>query len=318
MKRAAALAFALLAAWPAAAGAQEKRVRIVYTAPNGCPSESEFVSAVTSQAGPFRRASRSAVRVRTLEASITPVKSGFQGSLLVREADGAASTRSMGGTTCDEVFSALSLVAALTIDTGPREPAPLPDERLDLTGERNGPAAPPGRPWSFSAGAQAVALFGTTPNPAWGVAPWVESAPPLALPFSFQLSVTIAASPRASTPAGAADFFMLASRFSVFFTALKQGPFAIEPGTGVAAGILRGRGLSVALPRDQVRPWVDVSLGARARLDIWPSLALQASGGLLFPVTRATWFFEDPDVVVHETPEVGAFVALGLRVQITR
>ena len=77
------------------------------------------------------------------------------------------------------------------------------------------------------------------------------------------------------------------------------------------------RGLVIATPREQLRPWFDVAAGLRAHAALLPGFGLELAGGLLVPITRETWIFERPDTVIHETPPVGAYVTAGVRVVLT-
>ncbi len=295
--------------WPIAASAAPPRVRLAYTAPEGCPDEAAFVAAVAAQAHPFDRAPRSAARVRSLDARITRADDAHKGVLRVREADGATSERDVSGATCQEVFSALALVAALTVDTGPPPPAPPPPEEP--------PPPPPVLPmrWTVATSFHGGAFFSMAPGASLGVAPGLEIAPPLvSRPLVVRLGLTFAASPRADTAAGSAEFFWFAARLDVGLFALERAWFAVRPTVGIGAGAVLGRGFAIATPHAQTRPWFDVAAGLRAHAALLPGFGLELAGGLLVPLTRETWIFERPDAVIHETPPVGAYVTAGVRV----
>lgn len=297
--------------WPIAAAAAPPRVRIAYRAAEGCPDEAAFVAAITAQARPFERAPRSAARVRSLDAQITRRDDQHAGVLRVREADGAVSERDVRGATCQEVFSALALVAALTVDTGPPPPSPPPPEEPPPL-----PAAP--LRWSVATALHAGAFFSMTPAAALGVVPAIEIAPPLAgTPLVVRLGLAFAASPRTDTAAGSAEFTWFAARLDVGLFALRRAWFSLRPTVGAGGGAVLGRGFAIATPREELRPWFDVAAGVRAHAALLPALGLELAGGLLVPITRETWIFERPDAVVHETPPVGAYVTAGVRVVLT-
>jgi hypothetical protein len=79
-------------------------------------------------------------------------------------------------------------------------------------------------------------------------------------------------------------------------------------------GLVRGRGASIASPREQTRLWLDIGLGARAQLMVSSRLGVEIGGGLFAPITRDVWVFDSPRVVVHETPPIGGYLTAGLRV----
>jgi hypothetical protein len=288
------------------------RVRLSYRAAPGCPDESAFLAALTAQAGPFERAPRSSARIRSLDAEISRSDSEHVGLLRLREADGTTSERDVRGPTCAEVFSALALVTALAIDTGPPPPNPPPPD------EPPPPQLPPPPPplrWSWSTAVHAGAFFAMTPAPAWGVEPSVEASPPLrGAPLALRLGLALAASPRTGNEAGAADFSWFAARLDAALWPLSWGPVSLRPTAGVDIGFIRGRGFAIALPREQIRPWVDIAAGGRAQIRLIPRLGLELSGGLLVPITRPTWVFDNPQTIVHVTPSVGGYLSLGVRV----
>ncbi|MFO0589500.1 MAG: hypothetical protein U0441_18325 [Polyangiaceae bacterium] len=283
----------------------KRRVRIAYAAPDGCPDETAFVAAIAAQAHPFERAPRSAARVRLLDATITAAGEEHTGVLRVREADGATSERDVRGATCQEVFSALALVAALAVDTGPPPPPPLPPEEPP-------PPPPPPPSWKLGLAVDTGAFTAMAPNASLALLPSVEIAPPIArTPLVMRIGPVAATSPRADTPAGSADFMWFAGRLDVALFGLVGSFYALRPTVAVTAGAVLGHGANVASPRTKIQAWVDVEAGARASVRLWPSFSLELAGGVLVPITRPTWVFESPDAVIHATPPVGAYVTLG-------
>lgn len=322
MKHVLAAAALFLASWPAAASGEDApsvrqlvpRVRLAYRAPEGCPGEAAFLSAVAAQARPFQRAPRSAARVRALDASIRRGPESFSGALRVREADGATSEREVRGATCGEVFSALALVAAITIDTGPPEPRPPPPGLPETP-----PGPPPPRRWTVATAVHGGAFFSMAPDAVWGIAPALQVGTPLGgVPIGVQLGAALATSARTSTALGSADFLWLAARLAVSAGVLSAGPFSLHPTVGLDAGLVRGRGLGLATSHEPLRPWLDVALGARAEWMVLPALGIELAGGMLVPITRPRWVFEDPDLVVHATPWAGAYLTIGLRAVLPR
>lgn len=308
---AAAVALVILSGSSATALAAP-RVRIAYRAPEGCPDEAAFVTAVAAQSRPFERASRSAVRVRSLDAEIARSTGGFEGILRVREADGSTSEREVRGAACDEVTSALALVAALTIDTAPPAPSPPPPDEPD-------PIAPPSaRRWSVVTALHAGAFFAMAPSVAIGVSPQIEASPPVETPFDVRLGFTFAAAPREETAVGSADFYWFAARLEATPLSFSRGPLAMGLVFGADAGAVLGRGVGVWLGREQWRPWLDLAVGARGSAMITPSFGFELGGGMLVPITRDTWVFQRPFAIVHQTPPVGAYVTAGIRVLLRR
>jgi hypothetical protein len=66
----------------------------------------------------------------------------------------------------------------------------------------------------------------------------------------------------------------------------------------------------VAHPGDATRLWSDVSLLARARKTVSGSFYAEASVGPSLSLTRPTYVFEDPYIVVHQVPLLGLYAGL--------
>src|SRR5438067_1276715 len=97
-------------------------------------------------------------------------------------------------------------------------------------------------------------------------APALEGSPPVpGTPFNVRLGLVFAASPRTDTAAGSAEFYWFTARLGVGLFSLSRGPLSLRPTAGIGVGLVLGRGLAIAVPRDQVRLWFDVAFGARAQ-----------------------------------------------------
>lgn len=298
---------------PASSPPLAPRVRLAYRAALDCPDEATFLQAVAAQSRPFQRAPRSAARVRALDAIVERRGDTFVGLLRVREADGAASEREVSGATCPEVFSALALVAAITIDNGPPEPRPPPPDPPPH------PPPPSARRFTIATAVLTGAFFSMAKEASWGVAPSLQLSTPIGgVPFGIQLGGVLAASPSTSTTAGSADFLFVGGRLAASAGLLSAGWLAVHLTAGADAGVVRGRGRDIRKPDVRHRPWVDLALGARAELMFHTDIGLDVAGGMLIPLTRPRWIFEEPDFVVYETPLLGAYFTVGIRVVLTQ
>jgi hypothetical protein len=91
------------------------------------------------------------------------------------------------------------------------------------------------------------------------------------------------------------------------------GPtWVVAPCAQIDLGQARATGIEVARPGDAPRLWGDVSLLARARMNIplASSFHAEASVGPSLSLTRPTYVFEEPYVVVHQVPLFGLFAGL--------
>src|SRR4051812_6825677 len=113
----------VVASFASRATAEPETVAIHYAAPAGCPAEAEVIARLAEHA-PVTRVE--AGNVRVFDLAITVADEGFHGALSVREPAGAATMREVSAPTCDDVVTALVLVAALAIEDHVVEPVVVP------------------------------------------------------------------------------------------------------------------------------------------------------------------------------------------------
>lgn len=126
--------------------------QLAYSAPEGCPAESAFVSAVEARGAALERATEP----RLLNVQIERVEGGFSGSLQVGEGRDASGARHVHAATCMEVSDALAVVAAIALGGGaePRVAAVESD------------ATPPAAPVTVSVAARPpVVILQPSPGP---------------------------------------------------------------------------------------------------------------------------------------------------------
>ncbi len=92
-------------------------VKLTYEAPAGCPSEDDFVAAVTARGADFD-APRGAPVAEVMVVSITRADNGFAGAFQVRDGSEATNKREVRGASCREVADALAVVTAIALQGG--------------------------------------------------------------------------------------------------------------------------------------------------------------------------------------------------------
>jgi hypothetical protein len=131
------LGVAALAAHASAQGSSSKSsepLRVDYRREGACPDGDAFFGAVRARTEKARPATGGEA-ARTLKVTVAEEARGSRGTLSIVAADGASSTsvREVRAATCDDVVSALALVAALAIDPEARttpvalSPTPAPN-----------------------------------------------------------------------------------------------------------------------------------------------------------------------------------------------
>lgn len=126
----------------------DSRVTLEYEAPGGCPTQAEFVGAVTARGSRFDGNEASA-RVRNMAVSIRQSAGGFEGSLRVEASAGDSAVREVHADGCAEVANGLAIVAAIALSGTAEQPAtPVAASPAPSQGSPPGakPAPPPPPP----------------------------------------------------------------------------------------------------------------------------------------------------------------------------
>src|SRR5262245_46366911 len=87
-----------------------------------CSSDEAFFAALQSRSARVRRPS-DGESAAVLEVRVERMANGMRGDLRLRLEDGSSSTRSVTGASCEAVVEALSLTAALALESATAEPA---------------------------------------------------------------------------------------------------------------------------------------------------------------------------------------------------
>lgn len=103
-------------AWSSSARAGDTTpVRIATDVPEGCASVRSFYDAVRARTDRIHLTTRPREGLE-LRVSVVRLQNRYRGELRVVDLDGARTTRSVEGASCEEVVRALSLTAALVVD----------------------------------------------------------------------------------------------------------------------------------------------------------------------------------------------------------
>src|SRR5262249_41943880 len=129
---------ALIASFPSIARAQmaTEAIRVEFSAPKGCPTESAFVAEIEARTARARIV-RSGDAVRSFIVTVREEQGRSVGDLVIVDPRTSTATRRLGGASCAEVTSALALVTALAID---------PKASMEPSPDRRAPALAPTPP----------------------------------------------------------------------------------------------------------------------------------------------------------------------------
>jgi hypothetical protein len=229
--------------------------------------------------------------------------------------------REVPGGSCQEVASAMSLIAALMVDPLAAGLAQVRQGRQPVK-----TSSPPERPappplalpppaWSVQVEHRFIAQSAIAPNVAWVQAGRVmltrqssEWHPSLSLGAHFAHAVT-------SAPAGSAELEWAVAQLSLCPAGMQ--PSARWDWRACAAfqlGRLRGSGFETLSPASKSVLWSAAGAQLEGRFEVIGPLWLGWEGALTFPFTRES-FYLDPQQRLHRVPPwaVSFGVGLGLR-----
>jgi hypothetical protein len=301
-----------------------ERIRTLYAAPPGCPSEADFAGELRKRTRrPWVAAGPSSER--TFRVAVTSSGGAFRGRLVTESPSGAKRSDEVVGDKCEDVVSALAVKTGLTIDGGPPQPLP-PVFPLKLQSPaREDPRLmhPPAfirldardLPWRFTIGAQVTALG--------GVAPGVAAAGSLFADLSRIGEGEDAATIRISvmraqtyllTNQEIVTIKLVASRLEGCPLHRRFGALTFAPCFAVDTGVVEWE----ADPPSAIRQWLAASVIGRAQLTLFGRLVLEGQIAAVVPIIRDRFGFGDDEVngrAVHEVPVLTGSASAGVGVR---
>ena len=322
----------VLACWASSAGAQApgQAFRLEYWSEGRCPDAAEFARQIQTRAPRLRPAVADEPALG-FYAELVDRAGSATGRLTARTADGREVTREVRGTTCDDVVTALALIAALaadpnqTVETPPSAPSvpqaspqPQPPHHARHRNDDELPPEllPPPPRWTFGVGAGLSFDSSIAPNPGYGLGVEFNAEGPAGSPWRalFALSAIRAAAVNSQTRAGSASFTYLAFRGTACpLRWPEETPLFLRPCLFLDAGVLDG---NVALGRDQSETWFAAGAFARVEALAEEVLSFQLDGGVTAPLKRDS-FDSDSDSsggaeTVFRVPSAGVLGRIGL------
>jgi hypothetical protein len=316
-------------------------VSLRYTGELGCPTESQFVDEVLAR---VTRPVQFGIPGAKIRMAVTLSRSGAQsaGKLEVERAAGEPTRRDFTAGSCDEVGSALALVAALALDPNARteslpvraastQPgsaaatagAPLPASEPEAAAASEPPASAHPAP-----AARYAAWIGPSAGLTLGAAPKLLGLVGLSLgvrvvterPLAPSLQLTpLWGKTGATGPAsGKGEFAWALGRLEACPVSWHlSAPLRLDPCAAVEIGRLSARGADaqIDVPVTAERWWVapGATLSLHANFGGW---FVRIGALALIPATRDEFVFLQPDRRVHEPSAVVGGASLGLGFQL--
>jgi hypothetical protein len=317
-------------------------VQLEYEGPAVCPDTAAFTREVLARA-PRARVAAPAERARTLLARVKPGGGhGYDGVLVVRDTGGATTERAVHAPSCDELVTALAVIAAVVIDpmtakTGAIDAGyALADAAADAAEaavavtDADADALPPTTPpevptsprrseppharepreqWEISAGIGGGAIGGSAPTLLFSVPVFFEVSRNPAGLFDPALRIRFERTATSASEAGA--FTRTGGSVDLCPVALRARSLRAQPCARIDLAALAVSGRDVEPVRSAVRPWFALGPVARVRLDLGSRVFIELEGGLLLAVVRDR-FFVEPGTLVYRAPLVGATTAFAV------
>ena len=314
--------------------------RVEYSDGSTCSNAASFAEQLLRRTERLRPADGNE-RSLAFRISIAPNGATLIGRLSVRELDGSETTREVPGATCEEVTTAMALIAAVLVDpnastesgaepiTEPSTPPPLlpetaaapplaPSPKPDPAPPR--PAAKPKSEPSrltFGGGAMFALEGAIGPEPTPALSLELEAAlerneltsPLLVIAFEYAFPT------RAETPNGVARLQWMAGRLTgcpLRFPA--SGRFALRPCVLVEYGNLEASGEETERRASTSMPWSALGGTLRGEYTVFGAFLVVLEGGFVAPLQRDTFYFDppSPENVAFKVPSVGATARLGI------
>jgi len=317
------LVIGLLLFWAGRGRADVEPIRISYSAPSRCPSFDEFQRQVFERTSSARLA-KPGEDARLFEVRIERGRDGLVvGRFVIREENGATVARQVSGTACSEVALVLALASALAIDPraelAPRQKLervvhdePVQDEEPHAPIDLFALMEPV---WEVSPSLGLRAATGMGPRPTLGGALAIAGRP-LASQWSFGVEVDYLKSLTQSVRGASADFRFILLRPNFCPLAAVLGDVLRVSACAVAElGLVTASGTDIDHPESSDSLWAAGELMLRLEAPVERRWFLSADAGVLVPLTRYRFTFDNPQVPVHEVPLAMFTGRLGLGVR---
>jgi len=304
--------------------------RLEYWAHGQCPDAIEFARQIQTRAPRLRPAERDEPALG-FYAELDARGGSATGRLTARSPDGREVKREVRGATCDDVVTALALIAALAVDpsqpveappaneSGVRRKAPrTPDEPMDepIFDPLSEPIVKdPAERWTFGIGGGLGFDSSIAPNPGSGLSVVFEAEAPggsAARPF-YSLSANRAAAASPETSAGNAAFTWLAFRLTGCpLRWPEQTPLFLRPCGFLDAGVLEGSVSLDTRSSDVTRPWFALGVFGRIEALVGEVVSFQLDGGVTVPLRHDEFRAGSSDNVAFQVPSAGILGRIGL------
>jgi hypothetical protein len=315
---------------PAAAAKPGQPFRLEYWAQGRCPDATEFALKIQTRA-PRLRPAEGDEPALGFYAELVEQAGSATGRLTARSPDGREVVREVRGPTCDDVSTALALIAALAAD--PSQPVETPGRsaagpkgsvarpaRVARAEEPAPPLKPPveaprEQPWTFGVGGGLAFDSSIAPSPGYGLSIEFDAQGKGGSPWQplLALSANRAAAPDTDTRGGTASFTWVAFRLAACpFRWPEDKPLFVRPCAFLDTGVLSGQVSLGSQRRDQSKTWFASGGFIRIEALAAEAVSFQLDGGVTLPLRRYSFGVGGGNEDAFRTPASGILGRIGL------
>lgn len=313
----------LCSAAPARATKPGQAFRLEYWASGSCPDAAEFAHQVQTRA-PRLRLAEADEPALGFYAELAERDGTATGRLTARSADGREVVREVRGPTCQDVATALALIAALAADPNQpvddktpkstRAPASVRSGGIDEGAAPLEPTEPAPR-WTFGVGVGLGFESSIAPSPGYGlnVAFDAEGHPGSAFRPLFSLAAIRAVKSDNETKGGNTNFDWVTFRLTVCPVRWpEETPLFIRPCAFADAGFLGGEVEYEGNHQSQTEPWFALGGFLRTEALVAEVLSFQLDGGVTIPAVHPSFSAGEGQPSAFEVPSSGILGRIGL------
>ena len=309
---------------PAEAAKPGQAFRLEYWADGRCPDAVEFARQIQTRA-PRLRLAEADEPALGFYAELVERGGSATGRLTARSPDGREVLREVRGPTCDDVATALALIAALAADpnqsidstqTLPIAPSRPADPQTDSSRPPEfTPEPDPKQRWTFGVGGGLSFDSSIAPNPGYclGLAFDAESYEGSAFRPLFSLSLLRAVASKTETQGGNATFDWVAFRLAACPARWpEETPLFIRPCGFMDVGLLGADVQRGSSSQAETKTWLAVGGFLRTEALVGEILSFQLDGGLTVPLIQSSFQAGADQPIAFQVPPSGILGRIGL------
>jgi hypothetical protein len=310
---------------PAAAAKPGQAFRLEYWAEGHCPDAVEFAHQIQTRA-PRLRPAEADEPALGFYAELADHAGSATGRLTARSPDGREVVREVRGPTCEDVSTALALIAALAADPSQSSEPVQPPVQAKAAPVQRAPRPEPVTTevpdsenrlyrWTYGVGGGLAFDSSIAPSPGYGLGVEFDAEGPGGSPARvlFSLSAIRAAAGNTETTGGSASFTWVGLRLATCpMRWPEETPLFFRPCAFFDTGVLSGDVAAGDLSRDKSTTWAAAGGFGRIEELVGEVVSFQLDVGVTVPLTRPAFGVGEDAPLAFKVPSTGILGRIGL------